>query len=156
MATLPNRVYKSTRFVNAISRRVDRGQPSVYTYLVTPPASKTSRRPAKRPGRPPTGADVAAHVISTRWTDADKVLLDALVTRQRSVLVANGVMSVAAERLTAADVLRSLVRQEAERQGIGQEEPSASPSKAPVPQTVPLQMPSRGGPSAAQAAGMGR
>ena len=90
----------------------------MYTYLVTPPASKTSRRPTKRPGRPPTGADVAAHVISTRWTDADKALLEALVTRQRAVLVANGVMSVAAERLTAADVLRSLVRQEAERQGL--------------------------------------
>lgn len=69
-----------------------------------------------RPPKPPE--EVAAHLITTRWTDADKALLEALVTRQRAVLVANGVMSVAAERLTAADVLRSLVRQEAERQGL--------------------------------------
>jgi hypothetical protein len=57
-------------------------------------------------------------VIPTRWTDADKALLEALVESERAKLREAGILSATADRVGAADVLRSLVRQEAERRGL--------------------------------------
>ena len=86
---------------------------------MTPPSSKPARKPVKRMGRPPKPpADVAANVITTRWTDADKALLEAILASERERLEASGILSGSAERVNVADVLRSLVRQEAERRGL--------------------------------------
>jgi hypothetical protein len=87
----------------------------------------TSKRPAtksKRPGppkgqggRPPKApADIATTSVTTRWTGADKALLDALVESEREAARAAGL--AAADRVTVSDVLRLLVRAEGKRRGL--------------------------------------
>lgn len=86
---------------------------------MTPPTKSTRKPAAKRTGRPvkPAG-QVAGNVLTTRWTDADKATLDALIADERARLEAAGILRDSAARVAAADVLRSLVRQEAERRGL--------------------------------------
>lgn len=83
------------------------------------PSPKSTRKPAhKRGGRPLKGDKPAEHLMTTRWTDTDKGLLDALVADERAKLEAAGIMQETAARVAAVDVLRSLVRQEAQRRGL--------------------------------------
>lgn len=99
-------------------------------------ASKATRKQSKRPGpakgqggRPPKApGEVATHAISTRWTDTDKALLDALVDAERARLREVGLLPASADRVTAADVLRSLVRQEAQRRGLLAPDAPTAPS----------------------------
>lgn len=82
-------------------------------------SSTTTKKPAPaRMGRPPKGQTAAGHLMSIRWTEADRAILDALVTSERARLEAAGILPDAAARIAAADILRSLVRQEAERRGL--------------------------------------
>lgn len=89
-----------------------------------PTTTKTPRKQSKRPGppkgqggRPPKApADTATTSVTTRWTDTDKALLDALVEREREAAREAGL--AAADRVTVSDVLRLLVRQEAKRRGL--------------------------------------
>lgn len=71
-------------------------------------------------GRPPKGGggETASLTLTTRWTPTDKALLEVLVSSERRRLEAAGILPVAASRVAAADILRSLVRQEAERRGL--------------------------------------
>ena len=101
-----------------------------------PMATKAPRKQNKRPGpskgqggRPPKApGEVATHAISTRWTDVDKALLDALVSAERARLREVGLLPASADRVTAADVLRSLVREEARRRGLLGSDAPADPS----------------------------
>lgn len=75
-------------------------------------------RKVNKGGRPKQGPEAASLVVTTRWTPSDKALLETLIASERARLEAAGIMSGTAARVAAADVLRSLVRQEAERRGL--------------------------------------
>ena len=84
-----------------------------------PNAKKSKPKPAPaRTGRPPKGEGAAEHLMSIRWTEADKAMLDALVADERAKLEGHGILPDAAARVAAADVIRSLVRQEVQRRGL--------------------------------------
>lgn len=86
--------------------------------MTRPSTAKSKAKVSPRMGRPPKGEAPAARLMSVRWTDADRALLDALVASERARLEAAGIMPDTAARVAAADVLRALVRQEAERRGL--------------------------------------
>lgn len=79
-------------------------------------AKKTRKNSGGRP--PKGGGETASLTLTTRWTPTDKALLEVLVSSERRRLEAAGILPVAASRVAAADILRSLVRQEAERRGL--------------------------------------
>lgn len=70
---------------------------------------------AKRMGRPTKGEVKAEQVLAVRVTDADRSLIESIIEDEQRQVEARGGMS---GRLTIADVIRSLVRQEAQRRGL--------------------------------------
>lgn len=77
-----------------------------------PSANKAIGRPTKQAG------EVADVVVTSRWTPSDKAILDALVSDERANALKSGLLEASAERINAADVLRSLVRKEAKARGL--------------------------------------
>jgi hypothetical protein len=73
------------------------------------------KRTAKKTGRPVKGDAPVEQVRSVRFTSDDCALVDAIISDEKKRAAATGGLMA---RLTFADVLRALVRQEAERRGI--------------------------------------
>lgn len=81
-------------------------------------SSPKKTKAAPKMGRPTKGQGAAEHMMTVRFTDDDKALLDALVGDERARLEAHGILADSAARVAAADVLRALVRKEAQRRGL--------------------------------------
>lgn len=78
------------------------------------PAKKPSAKSTHRAGgRPPKGDSAALHTLSIRFTESDWARLEGLVSDQQAKVAPLGVTSY-----SAADMVRLLVRQEAERRGL--------------------------------------
>ena len=83
---------------------------------MTPPTSKRPKRPtAKRMGRPTKGATPAEKIRAVRFTEADLAAVDAIIADEQKHMRERGSMIA---KLTFADVIRSLVQQEAQRRGL--------------------------------------
>lgn len=83
------------------------------------PKNKPATRGKHPGGRPPKDAHGAAdHIIGLRLTPPDKALLDAIVGQEQDKLRAAGMMTAVAGLVRPADVLRSMIREEAQRRGL--------------------------------------
>lgn len=78
----------------------------------------SAKRPtkAKRTGRPLKGDAPTEHVRSIRFTEDDVEMIKAIIANEQERAKERGALMVS--RMTWADVLRSLIRQEAERRGL--------------------------------------
>ena len=102
------------------------------------------RNPGGRPPRAP--GEASAHNVGVRLTEAEKLALDALVTRQRAVLEAQGILA----SVSASDILRGLLRREANAAGLMPPPPGLPLPTFPAPAPTPAPSPpvaSRAAPS---------
>lgn len=84
-------------------------------------SSKKKTEGARKMGRPPkNGAGAAERVVGLRLAAPDLALLEAIIASEQEKLRASGIMSAVAELLRPADVLRSMIREEAKRRGLFQ------------------------------------
>ena len=83
------------------------------------------KAPSKRTGRPLKGDAPTEHVRSIRFTDDDVEMIKAIIANEQARVQRQGGLQV---RMTWADVLRSLVRQEAQRRGLLEGAPVAQAS----------------------------
>lgn len=91
--------------------------------MASPKPSKPG--PRGKPGRPRKSPSEASKVRAVRFTPEDCEMIDAIIAdEQERVKGAKGLQA----RLSLADVLRSLVRQEAERRGLLEAETVAQAS----------------------------
>lgn len=78
-----------------------------------PPTKRAAK--AKPTGRPLKGDAPTEHVRSIRFTGEDVEMIKAIIANEQERARKQGGLMI---RMTWADVLRSLVRQEAERRGL--------------------------------------
>lgn len=83
--------------------------------MATKTAAKPGKTPTKRMGRPPKASAAAERVLAVRFTETDRGLLAAIIEDEKRREVERGSMSSGP---TIGDVIRALVRQEAERRGL--------------------------------------
>lgn len=79
----------------------------------------TRTQPKATKGRPAKNAGGAAdHLVGLRLAPSDRGLLDAILLDEQNKLRASGIMSAVADLLKPADLLRSMIRAEAQRRGL--------------------------------------
>lgn len=81
--------------------------------------TKKQPKPKARMGRPPKSAGGAAEYnVGLRLAPPDKALLEAILADEQVKLRESGIMSAVADLLRPADLVRSLIREEAKRRGL--------------------------------------